>query len=221
MPTGTRSSISANRLTKPIRATASLLMPIYSAVLILAIVHLIRMENQPPGPDRDQQHRRDVADPRHQKERPDRHLQIHGHDVLGARAHHLVEQRVGLHRHHEQQHQGREHVDPALVFRRRIGPDQIDGDVGAAIAGGGDAPEDQDAQHELAEIVVVGDRTAKNFRMTTAVKGVERDDADKERRDPFDGIDEAVHDVLARRPGRAGDDAFSSHFGIGGHGRVT
>ena len=35
MPTGTRSSISVNRLTKPIRATASLLMPRYSAVLIL------------------------------------------------------------------------------------------------------------------------------------------------------------------------------------------
>ncbi len=36
MPTGTRSSISANRLTKPTRATTSLLMPAYSAVLILA-----------------------------------------------------------------------------------------------------------------------------------------------------------------------------------------
>ena len=130
---------------------------------------------------------------------------------------HLVEQRPGLHRHHEQQHQRREHIDPALVFRRRIGPDQIDGDVGAAIAGGGDAPEDQDAEQELAEIVIVGNRHREEFAHEHRGEGVQRDNADKERRDPFDRIDEAVHDVLARRLGRAGDDAISRDFGIGGH----
>ena len=36
MPTGTRKSISTNRLMKPIRATASLLIALYSVVLILA-----------------------------------------------------------------------------------------------------------------------------------------------------------------------------------------
>ena len=70
---------------------------------------------------------------------------------------HLVEQRVGLHRDDEQQHQRGEHVDHALPARADIGPDQIDGDVRAAIAGGGDAPEDQDAEQQLAEVVAVGD----------------------------------------------------------------
>ena len=35
MPTGTRSSISANSATNPRTATASVLMPVYSAVLTL------------------------------------------------------------------------------------------------------------------------------------------------------------------------------------------
>src|SRR5689334_17649400 len=83
MPTGTRSSISANRLTKPIRATASLLTRSLHG-LDFGIVHQIRMEDQPPGPDRDQQHGGDVADPGHQEERPHRHLQIHGDDMAGA-----------------------------------------------------------------------------------------------------------------------------------------
>src|SRR3954468_11449550 len=69
MPTGTRSSISANRLTKPIRATASLLTRSLRD-LDFGIVHQIWMEDQPVGSDRDQQHGGDVADPRHQEERP-------------------------------------------------------------------------------------------------------------------------------------------------------
>src|SRR3954464_15890595 len=83
MPTGTRSSISANRLTKPIRATASLLTRSLRD-LDFGIVHQIRMEDQPVGSDRDQQHGGDVADPRHQEERPYRYLQIHGDDMAGA-----------------------------------------------------------------------------------------------------------------------------------------
>ena len=86
-----------------------------------------------------------------------------------------------------------------------VGPDQIDGDVGAAIAGRGDAPEDQDAEQELAEIVVVGDRDREELAHEHGGEDVERDDADEERRDPFDRVDEAIHDVLARRPRRAGD----------------
>src|ERR1700709_2383021 len=77
MPTGTRKSISANRLTKPIRATASLLTGLLRD-LNFGIVHQIRMEDQPIRSDRDQQHGGDVADPRYQEERPHRHLQIPG-----------------------------------------------------------------------------------------------------------------------------------------------
>src|ERR1700759_2668524 len=75
MPTGTRSSISANRLTKPIRATASLLTGLLRG-LDFGILHEIRMEDRPVGSDRDQQHGGDVADPRHQEERPPRNLQV-------------------------------------------------------------------------------------------------------------------------------------------------
>src|ERR1700712_5811279 len=92
MPTGTRSSISANRLTKPIRATASLLTRSLHG-LDFGIVHQVRMEDQPIRSYRDQQHGGDVADPRHQEERPHRHLQVHGDDVAGAGVGDLVEQR--------------------------------------------------------------------------------------------------------------------------------
>ena len=44
-------------------------------------------------------------------------------------------------------------------FQRGLadGPDEIDRDVAAAIGGGGDAPEDQDAEQHAAEIVGIGD----------------------------------------------------------------
>ena len=73
----------------------------------------------------------------------------------------LVEQRVGLHRDDEQQHERGEHVDDALPARADIGVEQIDRDVGAAIAGRGDAPEDQDAEQQLAEVVASGIWTLK------------------------------------------------------------
>ena len=112
MPTGTRSSISANSETKPRMATASVLIPLlHSTGLILVFVHQLRLEDQPVGAHGDQQHGGDVARPGHREERPGRQPQIEGEDVVVIGAAHLVEQRVGLHRHHEQQNQRREYVD--------------------------------------------------------------------------------------------------------------
>src|SRR5207253_8527369 len=106
---------------------------------------------------------------------------------------HLVEQRPGLHGDHEQQHQRREYIDPALVFRADIGPDQIDREMAAAVAGGGDAPEDQDAEQHAPDIERVGNRIIQRVAQDHRNKNVERHDADESRRDPFDGVDETVH----------------------------
>ena len=67
--------------------------------------------NQPVGAHRDQEHRRDIAEPGDQEERPYRQAQVEGEHVVGARPRYLVEQRVSLHRHYEQQHKRREDVD--------------------------------------------------------------------------------------------------------------
>ena len=69
---------------------------------------------------------------------------------------HLVEQHDGLHHHEDQQHQRGEDVDGALGARADRGPQKVDRDVAAAVAGGGDAPEDQDRQQHAAEVVGVG-----------------------------------------------------------------
>jgi len=63
MPTGTRSSISANSANESqdsdgVGTHAGLL-----GRLDLGIVHQVRIENQPVGTDRDQQHRGDVRRP--------------------------------------------------------------------------------------------------------------------------------------------------------------
>src|SRR6202011_4884744 len=55
------------------------------------------------------------------------------------------------------------------------------------------------------QIIVIRNRPREEFAHEHRKEGVQRDNADKEPRDPFDGIDEAVHDVLARRLGWAGE----------------
>src|ERR1700728_3956401 len=103
MPTGTRSSISANRQTKPAIATISLFTPLLRR-LYLGVVNILGMKDEPIGSDRDQQHRGGVARPCNGEERPGRQLQVVGQDVVVIGRAHLVEQRDGLHRDDEQQH---------------------------------------------------------------------------------------------------------------------
>src|SRR5262249_40582130 len=95
--------------------------------------------------------------------------------------------------HHEQQHQRGEHVDDALPGRAGIGPDQVDGDVGAAIARGGDAPEDQDAEQHAPDVEGIGDRIVERIAQQHREKDIQRDDADEAGRYPFDRVDETIH----------------------------
>ena len=46
---------------------------------------------------------------------------------------------------------------------RHGAPQQVDGDVVAAIAGDRDAPEDQDAEQQAGEVVAVGDRPGEEI----------------------------------------------------------
>ena len=90
--------------------------------------------------------RRDVAEPGDREERPGRDVHVVGQHVVDVGGAHLVEQHDGLHRDDEQQHQRGEHVDHALPARAGRGPDEVDRDVAAPVAGRRDAPEDQDAE---------------------------------------------------------------------------
>src|SRR5271167_1522479 len=81
MPTGTRSSISANRQTKPTIATISLFTPSLRR-LYLRVVNILGMKNEPIGSDRDQQDRRGVTRPCDGEERPGRQLQVVGQDMV-------------------------------------------------------------------------------------------------------------------------------------------
>src|SRR6202043_2807736 len=97
MPTGTRSSISANSTTKPRIATASVLKCGIASLDRLDLVLAagpIRMEDRPVGAHADKQHRRHVAEPGHQEKRPHRQPQVEGEYVIRIGAAHLVEQRV-------------------------------------------------------------------------------------------------------------------------------
>ena len=89
----------------------------YSTALAAVVGHVLGVEDQPEGADRDQQHGRDVAQPRHQRERPGRDIQIIGQHVVLIGQPHLVEQHDGLHGHDEQQHQRGEDIDQPLAAR--------------------------------------------------------------------------------------------------------
>src|SRR5580692_11829202 len=195
MPTGTRSTISTNSATNPRTATASVLMPRSLRALELGVVHVLGMEDQPIGPDRNQKHGRDVANPGDREERPGRQMQVEGRDMVLIGAPHLVEQRPGLHCHHEQQHKRREHVDQALIFRADITPDEIDGDVGAAIARRSNAPENENAEQQAADVEGIGNRIAEQIAQQHRDEDVDGNNTDKAGRDPFDRVDEAIHEV--------------------------
>jgi hypothetical protein len=158
------------------------------------------MKDQAIGAQRDQDHRRYVADPGQREERPGRQSKIEGEHVVGARGPNLVVQREGLHRDHEQEDEGCEYVDRAPVFGADIGVEEIDGDVGAAVGGRPDAPEDQHAQQQAAKVVAVGDRDGEEIAQQHRNENVCGDDPDEERGQQLDGIDEAIHEVGFHAP---------------------
>src|SRR4030088_2035006 len=93
MPTGTRSSISTNRTTKPRMAIVSELIALTSFHRLDRVRpgQQLGMKNQTVGAPRKQKDRRHVADPGQQEERPGGKPQIEGEHVIGARALDLVE----------------------------------------------------------------------------------------------------------------------------------
>src|SRR3954468_4564779 len=202
MPTGTRSSISTNRMTKPRMAMASGLIARISFHRPRGIPAFDQfgMEDQAIGAQSNEEDGGDVAEPGQQEERPGRQPQIEREHVVGARRPYLVVEGDGLHRDHEQEHQGREDVDRALVLRPDIGPEQVDGDVGAAIGGRADAPEDQHAQQQAAEVVAVGDRDAEEVAQQDRGEHVGSDDPDEERGQELDGIDEPIRNPTHALP---------------------
>src|SRR6516162_9654847 len=179
MPTGTRNSISTNSATNPRTATASLVIASLDRLDLILGAEFVRLEDQPVSANGDQQHGRDVAEPGDQEKRPDRQAQIEGKNVIGARGPNLVVERVGLHRDDEQENERSEHVDDALQARADIGVEQVHGDVGAAITRGGDAPEDQNAEQQPAEVVGIGNLHAEEVAQHDRDEDVGGDDADE------------------------------------------
>src|ERR1700688_971688 len=148
MPTGTRSSISTKRAAKPRSATASVPIPghLFEGLERRPWGHQLRPEDQAVGAHRDENDGRDVAGPGDGEKGPRRQVEIEGQHVIGARGADLVEEGPGLHRHYEEEDEGRENVDDPLALLPHIRPHEIDRDVRPAIARRRDAPEDEDAE---------------------------------------------------------------------------
>src|SRR5262249_39843570 len=138
MPTGTRSNIKMKSVTKPMMATASVLIErsLHGLDLISA-AHQLGLENQTVGANGDEQNGGDVARPSEREKRPGRQPQIKGQDIVMVGADDFVEQGRGLHAHHEKQDKGRKDIDESLPSGRYVRPDKVDGDVGAPIGGRG------------------------------------------------------------------------------------
>src|SRR5262249_52312263 len=90
-----------------------------------------------------------------------------------------------------------------LPFRADRAPQEVDGDVGAAIAGRGDAPEDQHAEQQAPEIVGIRDRPAEEITQQDGHESVDRDQPDEKRRRPLDRVDETVGVLLVHTQARS------------------
>src|ERR1043166_9659223 len=104
MPTGTRSSISANSTMKPVTATSSALIRAasFDGLDAIAADDELGAEDEAPGADGDQDDRRGVARPGDGEERPGRQVEIVGQDVVGIGRPHLVEEGRRLHAYHQE-----------------------------------------------------------------------------------------------------------------------
>src|SRR5258708_18089006 len=163
MPTGTRSSISANSVTKPVIATASASMETasFNGIYAARAFDQFRLENQAVSAHRNEQNCRYVADPREGQERPCLKMEIIGQDVVDRGGPHLVQQRPCLNRHHEQKDEGGKNIDDALPLRTGSQPDEIDRNVGAAIGRRATAPKAHPAQKQPTDIISIGPLAAE------------------------------------------------------------
>src|SRR5262245_27686101 len=155
------------------------------------------MEHQAPRADGDQHHGAPVSGPCDRGKRPGWQVEVEGQNAVDVGAAHLVEQHDRLHRHDEQKYQRREHVDEPLQAWTGIAPDQVDRDMPAAVTGGGNSPEDEDAEQLASEVITVRDRRIEELAQENRKEDVGRDEPDEARREPLDGIDDPVGDRLA------------------------
>ena len=90
------------------------------------------------------------------------------------------------------------------AFAARAGrrPDEVDRDVAAAIAGRRDAPEDEDAEQQAAEIVGIGNGRVEQIAEQDGDENVDRDNADERRGGKLDAVDEPIHRIGGRCPAR-------------------
>src|SRR5262249_26152887 len=72
-------------------------------------------------------------------------------------------------------------------------------DMCAAIARRSNAPEDQDAEQQLAKIIGIRDGVGEKVPQQNSNEDIGGDDADKKRRNQFDCSDECIH-LVARCP---------------------
>jgi hypothetical protein len=72
--------------------------------------------------------------------------------------------------------------------------------VGAAVGGRADAPEDQHAQQQAAEVVAVGNRDTEEVAQQDRNEHVGSDDPDEQCGQELDGIDEPIRDPAHALP---------------------
>ncbi len=197
MPIGTRSSIRTKRRDEAddgdgVGAHGS--SPLARLDEFVRVLHHLGMEDQPIGAHGDQQHGGDVADPGDREERPHRQAQIEGRHVVESGASRPC--RTACRSAPTTTNSSTSVANTSITrcqLGADVGPEQVDRDVRAAIGGRRDAPEDQDAEQKLAEVIGIGDLDVEEVAQQDRDEDVGRDDADEYRRDPLDRVDEAVH----------------------------
>src|SRR5262249_23053252 len=134
---------------------------------------------------------------------PGRQPQIEGQNIVGAGAEDFVEQGPGLNRDDEEKNERCEYVDEALQFRSNIRIDEVDRNVSAPIRRRGNPPEDQNAEKKPPEVVTVRNLHAEEISQQHRSEDIGGDDANEERRQELDAIDETIHPIAAAASGRS------------------
>src|SRR4051812_46239798 len=187
MPTGTRNTINANSTTKPSAATRSLLMSVASFDRRAGrFGDFAAAESDPQGAHDHQQDGGRQSYPGNEIIDPDRLAQVESRDVIGLGVKHLDADHPGKDDQAHHRDDISKQVHRALYPGPGGGIEQVDGDVLATIAGAGDAPEDQDAEAEAAEVVAVRNRPDEDVAQEDRDEDQQRDGGEKSRRRQFD-----------------------------------
>ena len=127
-----------------------------------------------------------TPEPDRREPRPHRQAQIEGGFVAGERALDPAEQHPGEQHGEQQQDQRREHVEPEARPRGQQLGDEVDLDVGAAVADAGKAPEHGDAEHEPRDVEGVRDRGGQDIAADRRDEHQHGDRREEQAGDPLD-----------------------------------